>query len=104
MLNSNQIPATGWEGCGLPRNRKKIKPTKNQSIQTKYNLDDMFLVIPGGRSGMFHFKIEIEESFSYCNLSVSTNVKIIVSFISFSLILDSLSRNSATGDQTHSLP
>ena len=71
VLNSKQIPVTGWEGCGLPRNRKKIKPTKNQSIRTKYELDDMFLVIPGGRSGMFHFKVEIEESFSFCNLSVN---------------------------------
>ena len=36
-----------------------------------FELSDMYLVIPKYTKGLYHFKLEIEKSYSYCQLSVS---------------------------------
>ena len=35
-----------------------------------FKLDDIYLVIPKYQYGLYHFRISIESSFSFCNLSV----------------------------------
>lgn len=45
--------------------------TLNITADDLFNLDDMYMVIPKYQYGLYHFRISIESSFSFCNLSVS---------------------------------